>query len=90
MYGCIYYINQFSYHCIYHIYHDGTVYRIYYQTVPAYNQILFHTGYIDDNMSERGLCRGVHRTQSLNTRHYYGLISEISRQLILRISNKVT
>jgi hypothetical protein len=33
---------------------------------------------------------GVHRTQSLNTRHYYGLISEISRQLILRISNKVT
>jgi hypothetical protein len=56
MYGCIYYINQFSYHYIYHIYHDGTVYHMYYQTVPAYNQILFHTGYIDDNMSERGLC----------------------------------
>ena len=64
-------------------------YHTYWECVPACNQILFHIGYIDDNMSETRRC--LHNTaNSVFDQPFLKLIIEINRQLILRRGNKVT
>lgn len=59
----------------------------YWECVPAYNQILFHIGYIDDNMSETRRC--LYNTANSIFEQQSFLRLELNRQLILRRGNKV-
>ena len=58
----------------------------YWECVPAYNQILFHIGYIDDNMSETRRCLYNTANSIFEQRSFLRL--ELNRQLILRRGNK--